>query len=172
MRFGIIKYARCRGATGRRSLVSLPPDDGERGPTLAIVPGSTGNAGEAKGGFRRIRQAGRWPRRHPGSQEWLRQSAAYVMDGTALLAGSCRGRLLLGFLLLAGQTRLATLGEFGNLDVLGGGRRFDSYPDQRGHFANCGAYRLGGADQCAIFFLLLLVCHEYPRSLCPPPTFP
>src|ERR1017187_7343851 len=70
---------------------------------------------------------------------------------TPLLAGSGGCGLLLGFLLLAGQTRLATLGKLGDFDVPGGSCRFGDYRRRRtGHFA--------------IFFFLLLFGHECPRK--------
>src|ERR1035437_3296710 len=75
--------------------------------------------------------------------------AAPLGHAAALLAGSCPSRLLLGLLLLAGEARLSTLCGPGYFDRSGGGWRFDNY-------------RFGGADRCAIFFFLFLVCHGYP----------
>src|ERR1039458_4675819 len=69
-----------------------------------------------------------------------------------LLAGSGGGEFLLGFLLLAGQARLAALGELGDLDFSWGSCRFRDY-------------RHGGRD-FAFFFFLLLFGHENPSSLC------
>src|ERR1017187_5855267 len=71
-----------------------------------------------------------------------------------LLAGGGGGQFLLGFLLLSGQTRLAALGELGNLDLSWGSCRL-------------GDHRRGGRD-FAIFFFLLLFGHENPSSLCRP----
>src|ERR1035438_4614248 len=71
-----------------------------------------------------------------------------------LLAGSCRCQFLLGFLLLARQTRLAALGELGDFDISWGSSRL-------------GDYRRGDRD-FAIFFFFLLFGHENPGSLCPP----
>src|ERR1019366_6325571 len=69
-----------------------------------------------------------------------------------LLAGSGGGEFLLGFLLLAGQARLAALGEFGDLDFSWRSCRFSDH-------------RRRGRD-FAFFFFLLLFGHENPSSLC------
>src|ERR1017187_6770529 len=70
-----------------------------------------------------------------------------------LLAGSGGGEFLMGFLLLAGQARLAAFGELGNLDFSWGSRRLGDH------------HRRGGRD-FAFFFFLLLFGHENPSSLC------
>src|ERR1035441_7486642 len=69
-----------------------------------------------------------------------------------LLAGGGGGQFLLGFLLLSGQTRLAALGELGDLDF--------SWRSGR-----LGDHRRGGRD-FAIFFFLLLVVKKIPIGLC------
>src|ERR1017187_6096622 len=69
-----------------------------------------------------------------------------------LLAGGGGGEFLLGFLLLAGQARLAALGELGDLDFSWRSCRFGDHSRRGRDFA--------------IFFFLLLFGHENPSSLC------
>src|ERR1035438_4068204 len=121
------------------------------GITIIAYSGASGRGGMQ--GSPRWRSDGK--RKHAPTMRRSRLETAKLQGQAGrpvLLFGGGGSQFLLGFLLLAGQTRLAAFGELGDLDF---------------SWRSCrlGDYGRGGRD-FAIFFFLLLFGHENPSSLC------